>query len=122
MIDDTTPSQKMALEYWETFLQNFKPCHFPTLHDELPALSDNFQETTVDCETNTLIFQDFCSRQHVTLRSLFRTAWAVIISYYAGVEEVSFGYSSDEGASPTDGELERIFICRTQITTESVLP
>jgi hypothetical protein len=119
MIDAS--SQKMAIEYWETLLQNFKPCHFPALLDGPPTPQDNFLETTVECEINPLALRDFCSQRYVTLGSLFRTAWAIVISYYAGVEDVSFAYSSDNGTSSMDGKLDSIFICRTQITAENLL-
>jgi hypothetical protein len=114
-------SHEVAIKYWETFLQSFKPCHFPALLDGLPTLQDNFQETTVELDVNNLAIQEFCSQHHVTLGSLVRTAWAIVIGCYAGVEDVSFGYSSDNGTSSTDGEFDSIFICRTQITAEHLL-
>jgi hypothetical protein len=116
-----TSSHKLAIKYWETFLHGFKPCHFPTLLDGLPTLQDNFQETTVKLDVNSLAIQEFCSQQQVTLCSLFQTAWAIVIGCYAGVEDVSFGYSTDDEMSSADGKSENILICRTQITAKHLL-
>ncbi|TGJ83810.1 hypothetical protein E0Z10_g4940 [Xylaria hypoxylon] len=104
-------SRESATKHWETLLKALKPCHFPTL-DQVPKNQvHGCRESTVQLDISSLAVQEFCAQHHVTSGSLFRTAWAVAVGTYAGVDDVSFGYSCGSGTS----------ICRTQITTDQSL-
>ncbi|KAI0134027.1 hypothetical protein BJ170DRAFT_690343 [Xylariales sp. AK1849] len=116
-----TASRDSAAKYWGAFLQGFKPCDFPTQVEELPPLQAELQETTVELAINSHAVQELCSQHHVTLASLFQTAWAIVIGCYAGVEDVSFGYSCDDGTPSTIGDLDHVYICRTPVTAEHLL-
>lgn len=111
---EATSSHELAIKYWGAFLQSFKPCHFPALLDGRPTLQASFQETAVKVDISNLAVEEFCSQYQVTPCSLFQTVWAIVVGCYAGVEDVSFGYSAD-------GKSENILTCRTQIAAENPL-
>jgi len=86
--DEVSPDR--AIKHWKTYLDGFKPSYFPALLDGLPDLRDNFQETTVKLDVDDGALLEFCSRHQLTPRSVFQTAWAIVIGYYAGVEDICF--------------------------------
>lgn len=113
------PPYTVAFEYWKTFLQGLKPCQFPSLLDGNPSLHQGYQETIpVKLDVSNPAVQEFCSQHHITAASLFQTAWAIVVSCYAGIEDVSFGYSAEDRTSSAEGESEGLFICRAQITAD----
>lgn len=76
-----------------------------------------FQEITpIKLDVSNSTVQEFCSEHHITAASLFQTAWAIVIGCYAGVEDVSFGYSADDETSRPNGATEGSLICRAQVT------
>ncbi|RYP63079.1 hypothetical protein DL770_009467 [Monosporascus sp. CRB-9-2] len=119
---EAASSQEVSIQYWKTFLQGFKPSHFPTLSDGAPTTEGTFQETTVKLDVNNATIAELCSQHHITVGSLIQTAWAIVIACYAGVEDVCFAYSSDDvppSISP-NAELGAL-LCRVRVTTEQQL-
>ncbi|KAF2967574.1 hypothetical protein GQX73_g5993 [Xylaria multiplex] len=105
-------SHESATKYWETLLKGLKPCRFPTLVDRAPKTQvHSYQESTAQLDISSLAVNEFCTQHHVTPGGLLRTAWAVTVGSYAGVDDVSFGYSCGSGTS----------ICRTLITADQLL-
>jgi hypothetical protein len=116
--DEVSPDR--AIKHWKTYLDGFKPCYFPALLDGLPDLRDNFQETTVKLDVDDGALLEFCSRHQLTPRSVFQTAWAIVIGYYAGVGDIFFAYSTKSG-EPSDLKADNLLICRAQIIAENLL-
>ena len=113
-------SPELAINYWKTFLDGFKPCHFPAQLDGLPDLQHDFHETTVKLDVGNRAVLELCSRHQLTPRSVFQVAWAIVIGCYAGVEDVGFAYCINSGG-PSDLKTEKVLVCRAQITAESAL-
>ena len=118
-------------KYWKAFLHDFKPCYFPSLlEDDEPR---TFESTTLQDgndfhdaiskldNVGHSAIRDFCSKYQVTLGVLFQAAWAIVLACYAGVEDVSFGYSDEEEKKEEGIAGDNVFICRTRITAERVL-
>ncbi|KAK4155043.1 hypothetical protein C8A00DRAFT_42276 [Chaetomidium leptoderma] len=103
-------------KYWETFLQDVKPCRFPALGSDDDDGDDDdddndrrqFREATalIDGDVTGTAIREFCAQNQVALGAVFQTAWAVVVSQYAGVEDVSFGYAADG---------EDVVVCRAQV-------
>lgn len=123
-----SPLQNMphaaAMNYWQSFLHDLRPCHFPSPLEE-PRPDDepaSFQETAVALPLSDQDVQEFCSQRQLTPRSVFQAAWAILINRYAGVEDVCFGYDTgDEKISSAMPDCDQILICRANITAENVL-
>ena len=106
--------------YWTAFLQGCKPCSFPgPPRSTTTSLQDSFAETIIDLEGTHVAIQEFCTRHQVSDDSIFQTAWAIVISGYAGVEDVSFGYFS--AMSCMDEKHRSAVISRAQITPNTLL-
>ncbi len=116
--DEASPD--LAIKHWKTYLDSFKPCHFPALLDGLPDHRQEFQETTVKLEVDNGALLDLCSRHHLTPRSVIQVAWAIVIGCYAGVEDVCFAYLANVGGL-SDLKTGNILICHAQITAENLL-
>lgn len=119
-----TMSHTSAMNYWQSFLHDIRPCHFPSPLEE-PRPDDEpvrFQETVVVLPLGDQAVQEFCSESQLTPSSVFQTAWAVLINRYAGVEDVCFGYDAgDEEISSAIPDCDQILICRANITPENPL-
>ena len=117
-LNQGTSADELALKYWETFLRDFQPCLFPALLDESSAPQDNFQECNVQLDVNNRVIEKLCSQHQITLESLFQTAWAIVIGCYAGVEDVSFGYTAEDESSSEDSKCRDVLICRIKATAD----
>ena len=113
-------SHDLAIQHWKTYLDGFKPCHFPALCEGMPNIRDDFQETTIKLDMENRVLLDACSRFKLTPYSIFQTAWAIVIGCYAGVEDVCFVHSTNN-VCPSELKIENSFICRTQITAKTPL-
>ncbi|RDW81829.1 hypothetical protein BP6252_02941 [Coleophoma cylindrospora] len=120
LIQDTSLLES-AIKCTPSFLKDFRPCYFPGLPDKLLTNKDGFHETIFKLDVNYQALQEFCSQHQVSPRSLFQTAWAIVISNYAGVEDVSFGYFTDNDISSLPNKSDNVLICRTHITAECPL-
>ena len=105
---------------WKTYLDGLKQCHFPALLDELPDLRSDFHEADANLNVENGTLLGFCSRYDLTTRSVLQTAWAIVISCYAGLEDVSFAYLDHDGAFP-DLQRDTALICRAQIAADHTI-
>jgi hypothetical protein len=116
-------SQEEAIKHYESLLQDLKPCYFPVTQEDLAdTLDEVSHETTVELDLDISEVDRFCTEHMVTTHGVIQTAWAIVLSYYAGVEDVSFGYfSTDYDMSSASDKLESPLICRTYVTAEGPL-
>ncbi|KAL8831680.1 MAG: hypothetical protein Q9191_000725 [Dirinaria sp. TL-2023a] len=115
--DQNDVSSELA---WKAYLDGFNPCHFPPLLDELPDLRSDFHETVANLDVHDSTVLDFCSRHSLELRCLFQTAWAIVVSCYSGLEDISFAFLANDGSSP-NVQHDTAFMFRTYVTAEHFL-
>ena len=113
-------AKELFLKPAQPYLEGFEPCHFPILLDGAPDHEGNYQETTIKLDVNDSNLDDFCSQHRLTPCSVLQTAWAVVVSCYAGVGDISFAYSANVGDLPDLG-LDDWLICRAKIAADKCL-
>ncbi len=91
-----------ALEYWVNNLSEVRPCHFPVLTDNETQPERSLQD--VDVKTpNAARIRDFCQQNNITLASIFRLAWGIVLRQYTGDDQVCFGYLASGREVPVTG-------------------
>ena len=113
-LDQNSVSPNLA---WKTYLDGFNPCYFPALLDGLPDLLHDFHETAASLDVDNGTVLDFCSRHGLEPRCVFQTAWAIVVSCYSGLEDISFAFLALDGDSPSV-QHDTALICRTHVTPE----
>lgn len=98
-----------SVAYWDKYLQNARPCHFPILRDDHDQVAQRSEANTVasidacfDIEPSSI--KNFCRTHGLTHASLFQVAWALVLRTYVGSSSspastetsssVCFGYLS----------------------------
>ncbi|KAK2746937.1 NRPS [Myotisia sp. PD_48] len=88
-------TNQSAAAYWEAHLAGAAPCHFPTLGAKV-AGPKRPMTIKVNLEQSQQL-KDLCELNLTTLPSTVRAAWALVLRYYTGAEDVCFGYQ-DSGS------------------------
>ena len=110
---------KNALDYWEGYLAQLVPCHFPILNDDVPELNE-LHEVKISLE-ETWRLHNFCRKYNLTPASVFQTAWAFVLKAYTNMNDVCFGYLSAGRDAPipdigdTVGVYINMLVCRLRI-------
>ncbi|KAA8652106.1 Nonribosomal peptide synthetases (NRPS), partial [Aspergillus tanneri] len=82
--------QQNTLEYWCSYLSNFKPCHLPLLND---GMSTSKQLRTMRLNLGfSEELQKVCEQDRLTLSTAFSTAWGLTLRSFCGTDDVCFSY------------------------------
>lgn len=113
-----------GMDYWKDYLRDIDPCHFPTLH--APAGSTNIlRSVDVSHSLNSESLREFCSKQDVTVASVLKAAWGMVLKSYTGSNQVCFGYLSSGRDIPIDrideivGPFINMLVCRMNVSEMS---
>jgi amino acid adenylation domain-containing protein/non-ribosomal peptide synthase protein (TIGR01720 family) len=114
-----------AMNYWKTYLSGVEPCHMPILND---GLSSSRRYSTLRLDFKKLdLLQTTCEKHGLTIANALHAAWALVLRYYTGSDDVCFGYLLSEREVPLDmiedtvGPMINMLACRVNMTSESVL-
>ena len=79
------------LEYWKSRLENVSPCHLPVLDD---GVSQNGSLHTIrPCVAISVSsLSKFCQSHDVTLLTILKLSWSLVLRAYSGTDTVCFGY------------------------------
>jgi amino acid adenylation domain-containing protein/non-ribosomal peptide synthase protein (TIGR01720 family) len=108
-----------ALEYWTSRLRNTRPCLIPTCSRTRDQRVD-YDSVKVNLDTADL--WEFCERTGVTIASVFKAAWGLVLRAFTNSDEVCFGYLVSgrdipvDGASNCVGVFINMLICRLDIS------
>ncbi|EKV21467.1 Nonribosomal peptide synthase Pes1 [Penicillium digitatum] len=92
--------------FWKEYLADVEPCVFPALSHEA---SDNCRSTrTLNKQTASI--HAFSRLSGLPAEILFQFAWALVLRWYVGSDDVCFGYSTSP--SETKVEAEGVATCR----------
>ena len=94
--------KRRALEYWTKTLSDVRPCHFPMLTDNEAHPKKILRNVDVAVPSAARI-RDFCQQNNITLASIFRLAWAIVLRAYTGDDQVCFGYLASGREIPVAG-------------------
>ncbi|EEP79615.1 hypothetical protein UREG_04461 [Uncinocarpus reesii 1704] len=90
-----------ARHFWIDYLKDVKPCQFPSLRESENRKSE-LCHVSVPVPSLTQVRQ-FCQQNDVTLASIIRLAWGLVLSAYTGEEQVCFGYLTAGREIPVAG-------------------
>jgi non-ribosomal peptide synthase protein (TIGR01720 family) len=109
--------QEDGVKYWSDQLAGAEPCHFPDLssstayhtNSEDNSESNHTQGTTIPVlGLNTTEIREFCKTQEITSAIVVQLAWAIVLRWYTGSLDPSFGILCSGRDLPIDG-VDRIF-------------
>lgn len=112
-------SREEKLIYWTRYLADIEPCHFPSMPASKPSMQDHTAIRKLNQGESDRIRQ-FCTEAGITLATLFQAAWSLVLSRYAGTDDVCFGYLASgrdarvTGMKDAVGAFINMLICRVR--------
>jgi amino acid adenylation domain-containing protein/non-ribosomal peptide synthase protein (TIGR01720 family) len=103
-------SQDDGIKFWTDKLTGVEPCNFPDLSS--PALNDDLKDrqngkqqgTTIRTpNVDTSAIRQFCKDQEITTATVVQLAWAMVLRWYTGSLNPSFGIVCSGRDLPIDG-------------------
>jgi acyl carrier protein len=116
-----TQQKEASLKYWIHFLNDMKPCYFPSFVDQT---TEPARMKSLPIEVGSINLKSFCSTRGVTVAILFQAVWGIVLRGYTLEEDVCFGYLTSgrdipiAGIDKMIGPLINMLVCR--ITFESL--
>ncbi|KAJ5354279.1 non-ribosomal peptide synthetase [Penicillium brevicompactum] len=89
----TALDSETSLEFWKSRLSKVTPCVLPPLTDnqaELPPQELKSHSVNLD---DARVYQEYCQTNDVTLGTLFKMAWGLLLRCYIGSDNICFGDS-----------------------------
>ncbi|KAH8422250.1 uncharacterized protein LDX57_000008 [Aspergillus melleus] len=113
-----------SLQFWKSHLVGLEPCLFPKLQetDRLNRL----EEVPVELE-DIAGCRSFCQQHAVTLATLAKLAWGLVLRAFTGSEDVCFGYMTAgrdvplSGVDKAVGPFINMLVCRIDFTRSASL-
>ncbi|GAB1318076.1 hypothetical protein MFIFM68171_08286 [Madurella fahalii] len=118
-----------GLQYWACCLAGVEPCHLPLLDDGI-AQDRSLQAVCVESPVSIDSLNRFCQSNNITLPTVFKLAWSLVLRAYTGSDRVCFGYLvsgrdclDPDGKENAIGAFANILTCRADLsnTLASVL-
>ncbi|PYI02476.1 acetyl-CoA synthetase-like protein [Aspergillus sclerotiicarbonarius CBS 121057] len=117
-----------AEQYWQSYLQEYRPCQLP-----FKGTQDNNQ--SADTVENFEVFfkasgaqvRSFCDETDWTPSSVMYLAWALTLKAFTGADDVCFGtFSSGRmvpvpGLNEAVGQFSNLSVCRVRFTLDETL-
>jgi amino acid adenylation domain-containing protein/non-ribosomal peptide synthase protein (TIGR01720 family) len=109
-----------SLCYWVDYLDGVEPCYFPTLDDGV-SQDSSIRTVHVEHQVTTKALNQLCQARNITLSTLFKTAWALVLQTYTGSRQVCFGYLVSGRDIPIDnidsaiGAFINMLVCRVDL-------
>ncbi|KAH8665645.1 hypothetical protein BGZ61DRAFT_401297, partial [Ilyonectria robusta] len=79
------------LEYWANVLKHIQPCHLPVLDDGV-VQDGSLQVTQAKSLPSLDSLNAFCQSRNITLPTVFKLAWSLVLRAYTGSDNPCFGY------------------------------
>ncbi|KAM5498326.1 NRPS cluster protein [Microsporum canis] len=120
-------SHQETRKYWVNYLGNSDPCLFPVLTDGVflsTGLEANKLERTKITLEDLPDLHEWCRARDITLSTLLRVSWALVLRCFTQMDDVCFGYMNSGREAPIDGIEEivglcaNIIICRLELFKE----
>ncbi|KAF3492239.1 peptide synthetase [Arthroderma uncinatum] len=119
--------QQVTRDYWMSYLRSPEPCLFPVLTDGMFLVTG--QETNklerVDINLGDLSkLHEWCRERDITLSTLLRVSWALVLRCFTHMDDVCFGYMNSGREAPVDGIEDvvglcaNIIICRLELSKD----
>ncbi|CAG8213563.1 unnamed protein product [Penicillium olsonii] len=102
-----------SVAFWKEYLAGVEACVFPALTHE--AVESGRETRTLNKATAKI--HAFSKLSGLPTETLFQFAWALVLRWYIGADDVCFGYSSS-GSKQSDLEVPQVSACRFLIQGE----
>ncbi|KAJ5794166.1 AMP-dependent synthetase/ligase [Penicillium paradoxum] len=102
--------------FWKNYLADVEPCLFPALSHG----AGNNARSLRTLNKQTANIHAFSKIFGLSIEILFQFAWAVVLRWYTGSDDVCFGYSTSAGEEKNP-DLEGISTCRFLVQNEHML-
>jgi amino acid adenylation domain-containing protein len=79
-----------SVAFWKEYLADVEPCVFPAL--SLEAVENTREMRSLNKQTANM--HVFSSMAGIPIETLFQFAWALVLRWYTGSDDVCFGYSA----------------------------
>ncbi|KAF5027126.1 hypothetical protein F66182_752 [Fusarium sp. NRRL 66182] len=79
------------LGYWTGLLNNVQPCHLPILNDGV-VQDGSLRVTQAKSLPSLDSLNAFCQPRNITLPTMFKLAWSLVLRAYTGSDSPCFGY------------------------------
>ncbi|EAW14636.1 putative nonribosomal peptide synthase [Aspergillus clavatus NRRL 1] len=115
-----------GLLFWERYLDGLEPCLFPLLNSSRQAASPpRLRSLPVNLGEDAVGYHAFCKNHGLTVASLFKLAWALVLRLYTGSSNVCFGYAPSFRDAPllgiedAVGPFINMLLCKVDMTQSS---
>ncbi|KAF4539218.1 Nonribosomal peptide synthase protein [Lasiodiplodia theobromae] len=109
-----------SLRYWVEYLDGVEPCYFPALDDGV-SQDSSIRTVHVEHQVTTKALNQLCQARNITLPTLFKAVWALVLQAYTGSRQVCFGYLVSGRDIPIDnidsaiGAFINMLVCRVDL-------
>ncbi|CAI7577277.1 unnamed protein product [Penicillium palitans] len=117
--------KEASINYWRSYLDQAKPCHFPALTDGQQAAKALRSIPVNFGALNEL--QTVCEKRGITLANVFNAAWGLTLRAFCGSDDVSFSYMaslrdvSADGVQWVIGPVINLLVCRMKVSDDAKL-
>lgn len=114
-----------SIAYWNNFLSDLQPCHFPTGGDVHSVSEAELKSLVVELPIDNNLLKQFCKSNGVTTANVIQAAWGLVLRAYTGLDDVCFGYLSSGRDIPVDriseavGPLINMLVCRQTVSSST---
>lgn len=92
-----------ARKFWQSYLHGSSPCIFPRLTTDLNEPGRSFEVISLDVGASAAKYHRYCEQKGITMATLLKLAWSLVLRRYTGMDGISFGYASSGRDLPLDG-------------------
>ncbi|KAG2420426.1 hypothetical protein HFD88_000038 [Aspergillus terreus] len=120
-------NKEAGLGFWESRLTRLSPCIFPLLRSKWQTVGAQQLRSVVIDTTLLPTYRSFCHEWQITLATLFKIAWGLVLRCFTGNDDTCFGYMTAgrdlplDGIGRTVGPFINLLICRIQFSPGSSL-
>ncbi|KAF9768845.1 hypothetical protein IL306_013805 [Fusarium sp. DS 682] len=113
-------SRDKAAEYWKTYMEGSEPCHFPSGTNTSTSLLGKVGKVSINFE-RTSDLRSYTMATGITVSTIFRSAWALLLAKWLARKDVCFGYvvsgrdASVSGIEDIVGPVLNILPCRVRV-------
>ncbi|EKG18856.1 AMP-dependent synthetase/ligase [Macrophomina phaseolina MS6] len=109
-----------SLRYWIDYLDGVEPCYFPILDDGV-SQDGSIRTVRVEHQVTVQALTQLCQARNITLPTLFKAVWALVLQAYTGSRQVCFGYLVSGRDIPINnidsaiGAFINMLVCRVDL-------
>lgn len=118
-------STKTGLKFWHDYLRGLNPCLLPSINGQ-DEKKGQWCSLAIDLG-NSRKYHEFSKNTGITLATVFKLAWSLVLRSFAVTNDVCFGYMTSARGLPVPeiedavGPFINMVVCRVEIDTQSTL-